>query len=555
MKISVVTTLYNSAPYVGEFVERVRTELKKLTDDYEIILVDDGSPDDSLRRVLRMLPTEPRLKIIELSRNFGHHKAIMTGLEHAFGDLVFLIDVDLEEPPELLSAFFPILRDEGLDVVFGLQKTRKGRLFERVGGHLAWKVVNLFLPVKIPYCHSTVRLMTRDYVDALIRHKEHKTSIGGLWVLTGFKQKGVNFEKGSRGQTSYSISRRLVALLDSITSFSDLPLFIIFYIGCAVIVVSMIMGVFLIIRRLNGYLLAGWASTIVLISFFGGLAVFSIGVVGLYVSRIFIETKGRPYTLIRKIHGQDNGRLKGADVSREWRVPKIPKVKPTIKEHYADFYAKRNPSRVYPVEFVVRTLLGTYPGLKLDRSVFRGAKILDLGFGDGRNMPLLYDLGFEIYGVEISDEICRLTRERMDRLGIPVRLATGNNSHIPFNTEAFDFILACHSCYYVNEDESFEDNLQEIARVLRPAGRFVFSLAKTDSYVLNNAEPLGKGLYRITQDLCGLRNGSLFRAFASKQEILDELGVYFSDFSLGLCENDFYGIYEKVWIGTCLKKS
>jgi putative glycosyltransferase len=305
MRISAVTTLYNSAPYIGEFVERVRSEVKKLTDDYEIILVDDGSSDDSLRSALTLLPTEPRLKVIELSRNFGHHKAIMTGLEHASGDLVFLIDVDLEEPPELLGQFFPTLRDEGFDVVFGLQKARKGRFIERLGGLLAWRFLNLFLPVKIPHSHSTVRLMTRDYVNALVRHKEHKTAIGGLWVMTGFKQKGVDFEKGSRGQTSYNMSRRLVALLDSITSFSELPLFIVFYIGCAVIFVSMVMGMFLIFRRLNGHLLEGWASTIVLISFFGGLAVFSIGVVGLYVSRIFIETKGRPYTLIRKIHGQE----------------------------------------------------------------------------------------------------------------------------------------------------------------------------------------------------------------------------------------------------------
>ena len=304
MKISVVTTLYNSAPYIIEFVERVRVELRKLTDDYEIILVDDGSPDNSLPTALTLLPTEPRLKIIELSRNFGHHKAMMTGLEHTSGDLVFLIDVDLEEPPELLSEFFSTLRNKGLDVVFGFQKARKGSLIERWGGDLAWRFLNLFLPVKIPYSHSTVRLMTRDYVNALVRHKEHKTAIGGLWVMTGFKQKGLDFEKTSRGQTSYSISRRLVALLDSITSFSELPLFIIFYIGCIVIFGSMVMGTLLIIRRLNGYLLEGWASTIVLISFFGGLSVFSIGVVGLYVSRIFIETKGRPYTLIRKIHGQ-----------------------------------------------------------------------------------------------------------------------------------------------------------------------------------------------------------------------------------------------------------
>jgi putative glycosyltransferase len=302
MKISVVTTLYNSAPYIGEFVERTRAELQSLTDDYEFILVDDGSPDDSLRTALVLLRTEPRLRVIELSRNFGHHKAMMTGLEHASGDLIFLIDVDLEEPPELLGAFFATLRDEELDVVFGFQKARKGRWVERVGGHLGWKFINFFLPIKVPLNHSTVRLMTRDYVNALVQHKEHKTAIGGLWVITGFKQKGVEFEKLFKGRTSYSFSRRLIALLDSITSFSELPLFLIFYTGCVVIVLSMLTGVYLIIRHLKGHLLPGWASTVVSISFFGGLTVFSIGVVGLYVSRIFIETKGRPYTIIRRIH-------------------------------------------------------------------------------------------------------------------------------------------------------------------------------------------------------------------------------------------------------------
>jgi SAM-dependent methyltransferase len=230
-------------------------------------------------------------------------------------------------------------------------------------------------------------------------------------------------------------------------------------------------------------------------------------------------------------------------------------VEPAIKEHYADFYSERNPGKVYPVEFVVRTLLGTYPNLKLDRTSYRGARILDLGFGDGRNMPLLHDLGFEVCGVEISDEICRLTQSRMERLGVPVRLETGSNSHIPFGDEAFDFILACHACYYVSPGESFADNLREIARVLRTGGRFIFSLVKTDTYILNDAVPLGNGHYRITHDPYGLRNGGVFRAFASRQEIVDELGASFSDFALGLCENDFYGTCEKVWIGTCLKKS
>ena len=229
---------------------------------------------------------------------------MMTGLEHATGDLVFLIDVDLEEPPELLGPFLALLRDEGLDVVFGYQKTRKGKVIERLGGYLAWRFLNLLLPVKIPQNHSTVRLMTRDYVNALVRHKEHKTAIGGLWVLTGFRQKGIPFEKKVRNATSYTMGRRLVVLLDSVTSFSELPLFLIFYAGCAVLLGSAVAGTYLIIRHFSGHLAAGWASTIVSIAFFGGLTVFSIGVVGLYVSRIFIETKGRPYTLIRRIHGE-----------------------------------------------------------------------------------------------------------------------------------------------------------------------------------------------------------------------------------------------------------
>jgi len=228
---------------------------------------------------------------------------------------------------------------------------------------------------------------------------------------------------------------------------------------------------------------------------------------------------------------------------------------PAIQERYGNFYAQRNPAKVYAVEFVVRTLLGTYPGLTLDRAAYRGARILDLGFGDGRNMPLLHDLGFEIFGVEISEEICQLTRSRMEQLGVPALLETGTNSHIPFGNAAFDFVLACHACYYVSPGESFRDNLREIARVLRAGGRFLFSLPKTDTYILRDAMALENGHYRITEDPYGVRNGTVFRAFASKQEIQDEFGAYFRDFALGLCENDFYGICEKVWIGTCLRRS
>lgn len=303
MELSVVTTLYKSAPYVEEFYRRITIEAQKITDDYEIIMVDDGSPDNSLEIALSIFENDPRLRIIELSRNFGHHKAMMTGLEHATGDLVFLIDSDLEEPPELLTYFYRQSTDEGWDVVYGYQEQkRKGGWIERHGGRLAWWFINIMLPVEIPFNHSTVRLMTKDYTQALVRHKEQKTAIGGLWVITGFHQSGVAFVKDARDESTYSFRARSLMLLDSVTSFSEIPLFAIFFLGLWILFISGIFGIYLIFRRFSGAVLSGWVSTMVSIWFLGGLAIFCIGVVGLYISRIFIETKGRPYTIVRRIY-------------------------------------------------------------------------------------------------------------------------------------------------------------------------------------------------------------------------------------------------------------
>jgi putative glycosyltransferase len=306
VKLSVVATLYRSAEYVEEFHRRVSAEARQVTDDYEIVLVDDGSPDDSLAVALRIVEEDPHVRVIELSRNFGHHPAMMTGLDHARGDLVFLIDSDLEEPPELLSQFLTVLREDDLDVVYGRQRARKGSPLERIGGRIAWSFLNLMLPVRVPMNHSTVRLMRRAYVEALVQHRERLTAVGGLWVITGFRQRGIEFDKSHRPQSTYSLSRRLIALLDSVTSFSERPLFLIFYIGCFAVVTSLVAALVIVIRTLNGHLLAGWASTVVSIWFFGGMTIFSVGVVGLYISRIFIETKARPYALIRSIHGGES---------------------------------------------------------------------------------------------------------------------------------------------------------------------------------------------------------------------------------------------------------
>jgi putative glycosyltransferase len=305
MKLSVVTTLYKTSEFIEEFVRRVTVEALKVTDDLEIILVDDGSPDNSLEIAVKLTERDKHLKVIELSRNFGHHKAMMTGLMHAQGDLVFLIDSDLEEPPELFGEFYSKMNEGDWDVVYGYQSDRKGKWFERNSGRLVWWFFNKLLPFKIPHNnHCTVRLMTKRYNDSLVMHKEHKTAIGGLWILAGFRQLGVEITKGLRPKSSYSFSHRLIMLLDSVTSFSEVPLYFVFYLGLIILFCSGIFGLYLIFLKLSGQVLSGWISTMASIWFLGGLAIFSIGIVGLYISRIFIETKNRPYTIIRNIYNK-----------------------------------------------------------------------------------------------------------------------------------------------------------------------------------------------------------------------------------------------------------
>jgi len=225
-----------------------------------------------------------------------------------------------------------------------------------------------------------------------------------------------------------------------------------------------------------------------------------------------------------------------------------------ITSAYQAYYKKQQAIHVYPVEFVVRTLLGSYKNLSLDKSKFLGSRILDLGYGDARNMPLLSNLGFEIHGLEISDEINNLAQQRLSALDVSATLKTGHNTNIPYPDSYFQYILACHSCYYVRENESFTDTLNEISRVLDSNGIFICSLPFNDTYILHGAEILADGHYRIQNDPYQLRNGTIFRAFSSRQEIIHALENHFTDFRIGFCNDDFYGIHQKVWIVTCWKK-
>jgi putative glycosyltransferase len=301
--LSLVTTLYCSAQHLEEFYRRACAAAETITTDYEIVFVHDGSPDDSLSIALELFAHDPRVRVVDLARNFGHHRAMMTGLGHARGTLIFLIDSDLEEDPELLTAFAATLDSEAADVVYGVQEQRRGDWFERLSGRLFFRLFNLMSDYPIPENLLTVRLMTRRYVSALLSHGEREMVISGLWVLTGFRQVPIAVRKHSRSKSTYSLRRKIALLVNSVTSFSSRPLVFIFYLGVAIGALAAVAAGYLVIRRVFfGILLPGWPSLIVSVWLLGGMILACLGIIGIYVSKIFIETKQRPYTIVRNVH-------------------------------------------------------------------------------------------------------------------------------------------------------------------------------------------------------------------------------------------------------------
>jgi putative glycosyltransferase len=307
LTLSIVSSMYRSAAFLAEFHARCTAAATRLAgSSYEIILVNDGSPDRSLQTAVDLHVRDPHVRVIDLSRNFGHHKALMTGLAHARGDRVFLIDCDLEEDPAWLQTFHDTLTSHGVDVVYGVQAERKGDWLERTAGRLFFSLFNRMLTHPIPVNVVTARLMTARYVKALVSHQEREICLSGLWVITGFEQRPITIQKGSRPDSSYTTRMRLSAFANAITSFSNRPLIYIFQIGMAVMALSVVAAVVLLYMSLNGRIgVPGWASIMVSIWFLGGLIIFCVGVIGMYLAKIFTEIKQRPYTIVRAEYGAD----------------------------------------------------------------------------------------------------------------------------------------------------------------------------------------------------------------------------------------------------------
>lgn len=304
MKLSIVATLYRSAKFIEQFHQRASHAAQQLVgDDYEIVLVNDGSPDSSLDLAVQLSEIDPHVAVVDLSRNFGHHKAMMTGLRHARGERVFLIDSDLEEDPEWLLSFSEQMERERVDVVYGVQQQRKGKTFERWTGQVFYKLFRVLSGLDMPDNIVVARLMSRRYVDALLQHEERELFMAGLWVITGFEQRGQTIVKRSRDETTYTLGKKLAQLVNSITAFSSAPLVAIFGVGCAIFLLSALYTCFLIV---NWLFLAtppgGYTSLMASIWLLGGLIIAFVGVVGIYLAKIYTEVKQRPYVIVRHVY-------------------------------------------------------------------------------------------------------------------------------------------------------------------------------------------------------------------------------------------------------------
>ena len=307
MKLSVVTTLYKSRPFLATYLKEILASIQEIKiDNYELIFVNDGSPDDSVKFLLEQKKEIPQIKIVDLSRNFGHHYAIQAGLGYASGDFIFLIDNDLETPPTVLIDYYnEIKKDETLDVVYGYQEIRKGNFIEKKAGSIFWILINKLSDTKIPHNILTERLMTKQYVSELLRLQDANLFIGGMMYWIGFNQKGIAVKKGKReGASTYSLKRRAQLMLQAITSFSGKPLEWLFYFGLLISFCSIVFLIYLAFRKIihQDEVQLGWTSIVAINILILGVISTFLGLIGIYIFKIFKQVQGRPNVIIKKIY-------------------------------------------------------------------------------------------------------------------------------------------------------------------------------------------------------------------------------------------------------------
>jgi len=302
--LSIVVPVYNEADNVGELLRRITQVVRGLSAPpagYEVILVDDGSHDATFAMLQALAHDDPHLRIVSLSRNFGHQIAATAGLDTARGDAVVLMDGDLQDPPELIDEFLVKFR-QGYDVVFATRRRRAGESrFKLLTAAVFYRVIRRLTNVSIPVDTGDFRLMSRRVVVALRNSRERHRFIRGLVSWVGYRQTGIEYDRAERfsGSSKYPVSKMFKFALDGITAFSEIPLRLATWFGFAVSIIGFLVALYEVgLHIFTGYNLPGYTSTIFAILFLGGVQLITIGILGEYVGRIYDEIKGRPLYLV-----------------------------------------------------------------------------------------------------------------------------------------------------------------------------------------------------------------------------------------------------------------
>ncbi|MCB1933541.1 MAG: glycosyltransferase [Candidatus Accumulibacter sp.] len=302
--ISVVAPAYNEQEVIEEFHRRVSGILVNLGASYELVLVNDGSTDDTLALMHALQASDPQVMVVDLSRNFGKEIALSAGLDHCSGEVVVVLDADLQDPPELIPEMLTGWR-EGYDVIYGVRSHRDGESWLKKGtAKLFYRLIGSVSRVEIPPDTGDFRLMTRRVVRELSRLREEHRFMKGLFAWVGFPSRPIRYRRSPRaaGITKWSYWKLWNLALEGITSFTIGPLKIATYLGLSVALLSLLYAAFVIWKTLiYGDPVRGYPSLMVVVLFLGGVQLISVGVLGEYIGRIFNEVKGRPLYLVNRI--------------------------------------------------------------------------------------------------------------------------------------------------------------------------------------------------------------------------------------------------------------
>lgn len=319
--LSIVVPCYNEEACLSELHGRLSAAARSVAgEDYEIVLVNDGSRDRSWEMMRALSAQDPRLVAINLSRNHGHQLALTAGLDLCSGERILIIDADLQDPPELLPAMLVEMDEQGADVVYAVRRARAGETaFKRGTAKLFYRLLSRLAEIEIPRDTGDFRLMSRRALDALLSLPEQARFIRGMVAWVGFRQVPIAYDRAERhaGQSKYPFSKMLRFALDAVTGFSTAPLRMASHIGLWLVAASVLLLGYIAIGFLTGTAIQGWTSLMLVVVVLGAVQMFVLGMIGEYLGRLYMEVKRRPLYIVAEIAGHAGGKPSLGHVAHE----------------------------------------------------------------------------------------------------------------------------------------------------------------------------------------------------------------------------------------------